>query len=361
MQSHVELIRRGYAWVGVTAQAVGLNALKAPPAQLNFTDTARYASLTHPGDSYSYDMFSQAGQAVRDNAKVVLGGLKPKHVLAVGESQSAGRLVTYIDAVHPLVHVYDGFLVHSRGAAGAALSQDPLPAVTTPSPSLIRDDLDVPVLVVQMENDTGALAARRDDTNKYRLWEVAGTAHYDQYGLSLGADDTGKLENYVNWFTTMQHPTNQPNPNFSCNLPVNVGPATYVLRAAFGALNEWVANGTPPPKAPRLQTVSLDPLQYAMDSTGIVQGGIRTPPVDAPIAVLGGLGNGGTGPIGMFCRLFGNTVPLTAQQLTALYQNQRGFESKWKRATKDAVKAGFIVPEDGKKLQAVPAEITLIP
>ena len=35
-------------------------------------------------------------------------------------------MVTYIDAVHPLVHVYDGFLVHSRGAGGAALSQAPL-------------------------------------------------------------------------------------------------------------------------------------------------------------------------------------------------------------------------------------------
>ena len=79
----------------------------------------RYESLTHPGDSYSYDMFSQAGQAIRDDAKLLLGGLRPERLLAVGESQSAGRLVTYIDAVHPLAQVYDGFLVHSRGAGGA--------------------------------------------------------------------------------------------------------------------------------------------------------------------------------------------------------------------------------------------------
>ena len=74
----------------------------------------RYASLNHPGDSYSYDMFSQAGQAIRDHAGLVLGGLRPDRVIAAGESQSAGRLVTYIDAVHPLAGVYDGFLVHSR-------------------------------------------------------------------------------------------------------------------------------------------------------------------------------------------------------------------------------------------------------
>ena len=45
----------------------------------------------------SFDIYSQAGQAIRDNADVILDGLKPKHIIAIGESQSAGRLVTYID------------------------------------------------------------------------------------------------------------------------------------------------------------------------------------------------------------------------------------------------------------------------
>jgi hypothetical protein len=169
---HDELIRRGYAWVGVSAQAVGLNALKLPangsPA---FGDPVRYGSLTHPGDSYSYDMFSQAGQAVRDSTRTVLGGLHLRHLLGVGESQSAGRLVTYIDAVHPLVHVYDGFLVHSRGAAGAPLAQAPLTTVATPNPTLIRDDLHAPVLQFETETDLlglGFVAARQPDTRRIR-------------------------------------------------------------------------------------------------------------------------------------------------------------------------------------------------
>ena len=62
-------------------------------------DPARYGTLNHPGDSFSYDIFSQAGQAVRDHADVVLGGLRPEVLIAAGESQSAGRMVTYIDAV----------------------------------------------------------------------------------------------------------------------------------------------------------------------------------------------------------------------------------------------------------------------
>ena len=66
-------------------------------------DAGRYANLSHPGDSYSYDIFSQAGQAIRDNAAHDARRLTPKQIIAAGESQSAGRLVTYIDAVHPLV------------------------------------------------------------------------------------------------------------------------------------------------------------------------------------------------------------------------------------------------------------------
>ena len=71
-QTHNELIRDGFAWVGVSAQAVGLNQLKcpattppAPPCPAP-GDPARYGMLSHPGDSYSYDIFSQAGQAIRD-------------------------------------------------------------------------------------------------------------------------------------------------------------------------------------------------------------------------------------------------------------------------------------------------------
>jgi len=89
---HDELIRQGYAYVAVSAQFVGVNQLKSsgPPAP---GDPVRYASLVHPGDSYSYDIFSQAGQAIRDNAQLVLGGLHPNRLIAMGESQSAARLV----------------------------------------------------------------------------------------------------------------------------------------------------------------------------------------------------------------------------------------------------------------------------
>ena len=128
--SHNELVREGFAWVGVSAQQVGVDAARS-------TDPADYSSLSHPGDSFSYDIFSQAGRAVRDNAEKVLGDLRPRTLIAVGESQSAGRLMTYIDAVQPIADVYDGFLVHSQFGVGAPLSQSPQ---ATYSPSVANDD-----------------------------------------------------------------------------------------------------------------------------------------------------------------------------------------------------------------------------
>jgi hypothetical protein len=336
---HDELIRQGYAWVGVSAQAAGMNATKG-------ADPVRYTDLEHPGDSYSYDIFSRAGRAVRDDAATVLGGLRPRRVLGVGESQSAGRLTTYINAVHPVVAVYDGFLVHSRGAAGSPLSQPPLAAVPTPSPSFIRGDLDVPVLVFQAENDSG-LPARQDDTATFRLWEVAGTAHFDLYGLQQGATDTGTRATVEAWFDSMLHPTAQPIPMFTCASPINSGPQTFVLRAAIRALDRWVAGEGPPPVAPRFEVLSLQPVQYALDANGNVLGGIRTPAVDAAVAKLNGLGQTGTS----FCFLFGITVPFTPEQLAAAYGDHGGFASAWARATNQAVRAGFLLPEDARQIR----------
>src|SRR5262245_25599551 len=181
---HNELIRSGYVWVGVSAQIVGVEGgtqlvpLPVPPSPLKTVDPARYGSLHHPGDSFSYDMFSQAGHAVRQVGGP-LGNLaaKVKRVIAAGESQSAFRMVTYINAVHPLVGVFDGFFVHSRGAIpiGGALSEAPQVAIGVPGTTIIRTDVDVPVLIFETESDLTFLqyfSARQDDSTNIHTWEV---------------------------------------------------------------------------------------------------------------------------------------------------------------------------------------------
>ncbi|HEX7946756.1 MAG TPA: alpha/beta hydrolase domain-containing protein, partial [Phenylobacterium sp.] len=181
--THRELLRGGYAYVGVSAQRVGIEggpSMQPGIPPLKKSNPTRYGTLSHPGDAFAYDIFSQAGEAVKHGK--VLGPLTPKRVLALGESQSAVFLTTYVNAIDPLAKVYDGFLIHSR--FGSA----PLPQATSmmdraqpraPGGVKLRPDLRVPVITLISETDLlgssqlgGFYGARQPDTDKLRVWEM---------------------------------------------------------------------------------------------------------------------------------------------------------------------------------------------
>ena len=340
--SHNELVRDGFAWVGVSAQQVGVDAAKS-------TDPAEYSSLSHPGDSFSYDIFSQAGQAVRDDSAMILAGLKPHTLIAAGESQSAGRLMTYIDAVQPITHVYQGFLVHSQFGTGAQLSQAPQTDYSAPNPTTIRSDLGVPVL--EFETETDVYSSNLTDRLHYgnpkwfRLWEVAGSSHYDYYGLAIGPNDTGNGQGAVENLAAMQNPTRTPAGEFTCAVPINTGGTHWALDAAVYWLNRWVVDGTPPPRAPFLATTHVSPVVYKLDANGNAIGGVRTPQVDAPIATLSSQGNSGG-----FCFLFGSTVPYSAAHLASLYKSHGQFVSAWAHAIQRERAHGYLLPADAVEL-----------
>lgn len=353
--SHTELIREGWTWVGVSAQEVGIVGRDGAivPLALQLADPVRYAALAHPGDSYSYDMFSQVGAAVRTQWEQLLDGIEPAHVFAFGESQSAFRLVTYIDAVAPLANVYDGYLVHSRSASAAPLSQAPLADASAPDPVLVREDLTVPVLQFISETDLfgqglGYARARQPDTDLIRTWEVGGTAHADLYNLGLGdADDGSGLADDA-LFAAMSDPPNQIYGGvITCDLPINTGPHTYVLRSAISALAAWVETGEPPPSMPRIELDANGAL--AVDDLGNALGGIRTPQIDVPIATLSGLGQTGAG----FCGLFGTTTPFDAARLATLYPAGDSFAVAWVEAVDRAVGSGAVLEADAVQLRRI--------
>ncbi len=352
--AHTELIREGCAWVGVSAQYVGVEGggglLGVVDMGLKTVDPIRYGTLSHPGDSFSYDIFSQAGEAVRDPlGPDPLGGLHVQRVIAVGESQSAFRLTTYVDAVHPLARVYDGFLIHSRGGGsvyGAPLSESPQTAIPVPLPTFIRADLDVPVLTFETETDLTFLLfarARQADDDHFRLWEVAGTAHADTYLLVTGPTDLGRSPDAANLVVTTD-----PVPGLvTCDVPINSGPQHFVLDAAFAALGRWVRGGTPPPMAPRLATTGTGAtLAITRDAHGNAVGGIRTPEVDVPIATFTGVQSGS-----ILCALFGTTTPFDAITLATLYPTHLTYLAGFDRATTSAVRAGFVVRRDARLLR----------
>jgi hypothetical protein len=339
---HEEILRAGHAYAGVSAQALGIMGGKGimgfagPFPGLRASGPDRYGPLQHPGDTFAFDIFGQVGMALRGGGfpVPVLGGLAPEHVVAVGESQSAFYLNTFVNAVQPLAPVFDGFLVHSRGAGAAPLDGAGLdPTVEYTDGMRIRADTTVPVMVLEAEGDiVGRLRfslARQPDSDRYRLWEVAGTAHADAYLLGAVAPLLG-----FDW-------------------PINSGPHRFVAQAALHALDAWVRDGTLPPLADRIQLASADPATIARDGHGIALGGVRTPAVDVPVAV-----HSGEGPPGRVGFLVGETTPLAPEVLRELYGDRAGYLSAFTAALDAAIAAGFLLPAHRAQLlaeaQAVP-------
>lgn len=345
---HVEILRQGHVWVGVSAQRVGIEGSDnaVAPLHLKAANPERYESLLHPGDSYSYDMFSQAGQALREPGNIdLLPDLEVERILALGESQSAGRLVTYINAVHPLYNPFDGYLVHSRGDGSPPLSQPPEVEISTPERVLIRDDLNVPVFNFQTETDLfllGSINDRQEDSDRFRLWEVAGTAHGDYYSFIIGRADVGEDPRFM----LVEEADGIPG-FLQCDRPVNAGPMAWVFGAAVRALDAWVAQGTPPPTAERL-AVDDTGTAFLKDELGLVRGGVRTPWVDAPVAILSGEGQSGD-PL---CFLFGTTRLFDAAQMAELYVDEAGYMDAVETALEDAIGGGFLLPEDADRIRA---------
>jgi hypothetical protein len=335
-----ELLSDGFAYVGVTAQQGGVGGggpgltLPIPgyhPKPLIAQNPGRYASLHHPGDDYSYDIYSQAAQALlAAHGPSPLGALKPRHLIAAGESQSAFYMVTYVNAIQPMTKLFDGFMIHSRGGSGSPLQAK---GVQMPNGAHIRTDLHVPVIVLATESDLfgviGFDPALQPDTNDIRTWQMAGTAHADtstiNYGVISGRqwDRTSKVPNFAALCGSL-----------------NDGPQQYIVRAAFKALNAWVVDGTPPAHSPALHVVNG---KIQRDANGNAIGGIRTPAVDAPTQSLSGEFTPGKSII---CSLFGSSVPLSSPTLHALYPSHAAYVAKVKASAAAAVAAGFLLQPD---------------
>ena len=319
---------RGYAWVGVSAQSVGVNGFPgAEAAGLRQWDPERYGSLNHPGDAYSYDIFTQAGRAVGPSRTKTgvdpLGGLDVTHLIAAGASQSAGRLRTYINGVHLLENVFDGFIPYidfsstipfeaDKGGSRRGMGQ------RTP----IRTDINVPVFVVNSETEAEAyLPARQPDSKTFRLWEVAGASHVN-VPRSVAASGGAEGPNWMSY---------QP-----------------AYQAAIRHTHHWIVSDVEPPRMPRIAITNVQTGRKTIerDSNGNAVGGIRLPDLAVPTARHRGAGRFGGGGDNRFAFLYGLSQDFDAEKLAKLYPNRSVFLEKYERELDRCVKAGVILPED---------------
>ena len=315
-----EVIREGHAYVGVSAQMIGVRYLID-------SDAERYGELRHPGDRYSWDIFTQAAAALSNpEGPAPLGALAPELMIAAGFSQSADLLVTYLAAVQPMVDAYDGYFVHdSAGTMDAT-----------------RRDLRSPVLIFRTETELGAGSPDgQDDSDTVRTWEVAGTSHVDQHLV----DESEFADNP------------QRSGLVDCGgAVINDGPHHQIAQAALHHLVTWAAGGPLPPSAPRIAVTDGVPPVIERDEHGIAVGGVRSPLVDVPIATLTAEpASNGPGPT---CVLSGATIPFDAATLAELYPTHADYVTAFTESANAAVEAGFLLRPDADEMIAEAEQVT---
>jgi hypothetical protein len=325
---------RGYAWVGVSAQELSLygapwgaevRGRKSPAVGLVDTDPERYSTLFHPGDAGSFEIFGQAAHAVGPNRDLTgptpdpLGGLSVRRVIATGGSQSAMRLVSYVNGIHLFHRAIHGFLLSVWEGRVPRLDDGPVPVGMRAE---LRDDLDVPVLTVNSEFEAAAGATLAlADSDRLRIWEVTGTSHGRWRKPVVPISERGWGPNPLGW------------------APVH--------EAAVRAIHGWVSSGIPARAQPRIATEQDGSGKILRDERGIALGGVRLPEIAVPLAEYRGT-SFRTG----FGALYGGYRPFKPDVVKALYGDRESFVQAWDRAVADLVQSETLLPEDAEAIRA---------
>jgi hypothetical protein len=317
------MLEDGYAVVGVSAQHVGVHGDHGLVA----SDPDRYGALLHPRDNYSFDVFTQAVGAIanRDGADSdVLGGLPVRYVVASGASQSAGRLATLYNALHPpgLIDAYhlplyfgNGTVVDSTGGQAVL----PRPSGNWAMRMLpfglhrLRDDLDAPVFVLNSESEAQVFTANQQrDSDRLVIWENAGASHI---GSTAGDNRFGL-------------------PETRCK-----GSFAPSQRAVWYHLRRWLEDGITPPSQPRMEKAPEGTL--ARDAHGNAVGGIRWPHVVVPLGV-----HRAEPPTDGRADLMGSTRAFDPETVHRLYGTREAYQERFAAAVDHLVETGVVLPED---------------
>jgi hypothetical protein len=328
------LYEAGFAWVSVSAQRVGVHGYDPafhpalPPGRgLLQWDPRRYGSLSIPGDSLSYDIFTQGARAVgpRRTGKVdPMGGLEVRKLIAIGASQSGYRLVSYINGVQKTEKVFDALMpLVFAGRSAPWVDASPGSPLSAPQ-TKIRDDLSAKVFGVDSETEALAYAAvRQPDTDRFRYWEIAGASH--------GATEQEARIKRITDRDGVTPPDDSP--------PMHTSDVMWVptCDAAIRHVQRWINGGAAPPIQPKIEieTTGVSPA-IRRDRYGNALGGVRLPDMDVPIAqTLGSTKDSAW---------LGQTFPFDHERLKSLYPTHQAYVAQVKAAAERALKAGVILP-----------------
>jgi hypothetical protein len=278
------------------------------------------------------------------------------HVIAYGFSGSGYLLRDYLVRGKNTGGEIDGFLVHAAGSKCLSLIDDtancPEGSMCVGSPRFYHwftcpgppPTNGAKVLAVDAQSDlefnAGALAREGAvDDPDYVRWEVAGAPHVPVFAMDLtrlGAPH----QNQMDW--------------------------SPIWRSGFHYLDRWVKNGTAPPTAPPIEgrmlaTEDGNAWKPALDADGNALGGIRLPPIEAPMGVYTGFDFSWLDPAvskgHRFAIVFaygGRFKRFSDETLAERYPTEADYKKEFEAAARRAFDAGYILEEDLRRYTAAP-------
>jgi hypothetical protein len=303
-------------------------------------------------------------------------------LIGTGDSQSAFRVDTYVNAFQPITHAFNGFIAVGRAVTAAPLGNGLI--ALSPFPAHIRTTNNAtPFIQLNTQGDIVDLdagAARQPDNNDLRTWELTGAAHIDAHEATYEIETIAREEP-----TTPVPACMSGTPISGTGTPldginqVNNMPLFEAEDAALNDLENWIVNGVPAPHSPAISTTSLLFGLYDTPNTdqyGIGEGGLRMPEANVPtedygvlnfplgtststnpISLLtelesalsafesGGITNSSLRTLGL-CLLSGYFTDLGHSALSALYPSTAVYAQKYTTAANAEVAAGFLTPAD---------------
>jgi hypothetical protein len=332
--THLYVMNQGHIHVEIASQKAPTenSIIKANPE--------RYKSLSIPDAAQVNDITAQIGMLIKNATKDGLfPGLKVRHSVLMGTSQSSGALVQYLRA-HTAQRMPDGSAIFDGFFPTSVVGNNPIPQI------------DVPLIQMNTQTEVNSTAPmgnkyRRPDTdekgNQYRLYEMAGMPHND----------------------SRENPTYTPNP---CDKPITRFPVGAMMAMGLDHLIQWVDKGKVPPRADR---VAVENGVIAFDQFGNAKGGVRNTYVDVAVAQYG-VPNAATGSranvtingqqaASFYCGIAGFEIPLKPMDLATRFKNSNAYQQQVKQRLKELTKAGWFLPIYSKQVEGDAAQVMIVP
>lgn len=344
------IMEKGAAYVGITSKPVCVNALQRFDARYNALSWASPNTFLYSSykidkkngqsaeEAYKkfwvnaselpttdiglvWDIFSQMGYALKENTDGILGkNVDVKKVYLFGQSQSGFYMNEYFRFMEFLRDnnqklPYDGFMnVVGTYPANKINQSDATATAKNHNDMFVGKNLGVPVMYVTSQADFNTEfrpteGNHVDEDSLFALYEIAGAPHSDPASPTFPHNDI---------LTRMGYPARDLFPTFNQDQVMSDYNSNMFVQALLEQLDVWATNGTAP-------SVIDDPY-LKISNPGkeqTVEGGLRSPQLDAPIAHYY------EKPIGAGFSTKGTMVPFTAQELKEMYPN--GFEDYKKK------------------------------